>query len=287
MGPAYAYDPVDEVMLVFPCVNAAFTVLNQTWSYDASADEWQDLAAANSPSFRFYSSGAYDSESDKFVVFGGGDLYDNFFNETWSYDLTSNTWTKMPPAYSPTPTIINSVVYDSESDRIILFGGAIDSMGNLGLLNETWSYDLDTNSWARMTPNAGPSERYGISAVYDPVSDLVITFGGVGFSYGGAEPIPVIFDDMWTYDLNTDTWSMVNQLTKPTERALGAMAIDPSSRIIVLYGGAHEEVMVTLGDTWAVQLGAPIPEFGIFPAVVMVIIVALFVTNVANRRKAQ
>lgn len=287
LGPAYAYDSVDEVMLLFPCVDAAFTVTNQTWSYDASMNEWKDLAATNSPSFRFYCSGAYDSESDKFVVFGGGDLSDNLYNETWSYDLTSNTWAMMPPAYSPAPALISSVVYDSESDRIILFGGLLDSMGNLGLLNETWSYDLNTNSWTKMTPNAGPSERFGISAVYDPISDLVITFGGVGFSYGGAEPVPVIFDDVWTYDLNTDTWSEVNQLTKPTERALGAMAIDPLNRIIVLHGGAHEEEKVTLDDTWAVQVGTTIPEFGMFPAVAIVMVVAFFVANGVRRSKAR
>jgi N-acetylneuraminic acid mutarotase len=261
-GFAYAYDPVDEVTLLS---GAGLGMMNETWSYDVSANLWTNLQPSNAPPARIYSGAAYDTQSDKLIMFGGLDLYTfNSTNETWSYDFISNTWTNLTNAYSPPPVCLHTMVYDSESDRIIMFGGiTFATLDQQDTFNGTWSYDLDSNTWANMTPLLSPSERYGMSAVYDPVSDRVLTFGGVGIE---TDPVPteVLYDDMWEYDYNANSWSEVNQLTRPPARVFAHMAIDPLTRVIVLFGGGgHGELgeLMTHGDTWSVQLGTPIPEF--------------------------
>lgn len=270
--PAYAYDSADEVMLLFCTVDSMFNLLNETWSYDASANDWTNLLATNAPSFRAYSSAVYDSQSEKLVMFGGiTDLMgvSKFVNETWSFDFTSNAWTELTPALSPSPRYLSSMAYDSESDRIIVFGGYFeDSEGNGIALADTWSYHFGSNTWTNMTPSLSPPERMGASCFYDPISDSVLV-------WGGAQPMGAL-DDLWAYDYGTNSWSEVNQLTRPLGRAYGSMAIDPTTGVAVLFGGAS--MSGTLGDTWVVQPGTPIPEFQtvILPAVgVIVMVIAL------------
>lgn len=274
----YAYDPVDEVLLLYPCLNATSMVLNETWSYSASSNEWRNLHAANAPPVGFLSTAAYDAQSDKLVLFGGDLSYGGdplFVNETWSYDFTSNKWTNLTPAHSPSPRGMTTMVYDSESDRIIMFGGGCTIGDDDILFSDTWSYDLDSNTWTNLTPLFGPSERVYTSGVYDPVSDRMLIFGGIAFDDEGS--IVTCYDEMWEYDYNTNSWSEINQLTKPPGRAVGLMAMDPSSRKVVLYGGYVEEsgIVTILGDTWCVQLGTPIPEFqtAILPAVGVILTV--------------
>lgn len=45
-------------------------------------------------------------------------------------------------------------VYDSESDRAIIFGGSIKNL-EVGY-NDTWSYDYNTNTWTNMSPATNP-----------------------------------------------------------------------------------------------------------------------------------
>jgi hypothetical protein len=270
--PAYAYDPVDEVTLLFG--TGPDCLINETWSYDASANLWSNLQPANAPPYRAFSSAAYDSQSDRLVVYGGIADMDRLVivNETWSYDFKSNAWTNLTVAYSPPPVYAHAMVYDSESDRIIMFGGfAMDG----GFLNDTWSYDLDSNTWTNKTPLVSPPARYGASAVYDPVSDRVLIFGGWA---SGEYFEPITYDDMWEYDYNANSWSEINQLAKPPARLLAHMAIDPLTCIIVLHGGGGYDEFgdpVSLGDTWVVQLGTPIPEFqtAVLPAVGIIVAV--------------
>jgi hypothetical protein len=279
--PAYAYDPVDEVTLLFG--TGPDCLINETWSYSASANLWSNLQPANAPPYRAFSSAAYDSQSDRLVVYGGFADMDRLVivNETWSYDFKSNAWTNLTVAYSPPPAYAHTMVYDSESDRIIMFGGF--SMER-GFLNGTWSYDLDSNTWTNRTPLLSPPARNGASTVYDPISDRVLIFGG----YAVNEYFePVTYDDMWEYDYDANSWSEINQLARPPARLLAHMAIDPLTRTIVLYGGGSYDGFgnpVCLGDTWVVQLGAPIPEFQTIVLPAFGIIVAVIALAGLKRR---
>jgi len=273
--PACAYDPVDEITLLFG--TGPECLINETWSYDASVNLWINLQPANAPPYRAFSSAAFDSQSDRLVVYGGFTDMDRFAitNETWSYDFKSNAWTNLTGSYSPPAVYAHTMVYDSESDRIIMFGG--HSLAG-GFLNGTWSYDLDSNTWTNRTPLLSPPARYGASSVYDPVSDRVLIFGGMAANEYFE---PVSYDDMWEYDYDANSWSEINQLARPPARLLAHMAIDPLTRIIVLHGGGGYDEFgdpISFGDTWVVQLGTPIPEFQTIalPAVGVIVAVTAF-----------
>src|SRR2546425_128061 len=132
------------------------------------------------------------------------------------------TWAN--PCRCPAARYLHTMVYDSRSDRFILFGG-----WEVGLSNETWSYDLGNNSWTKMRPTGAPSAREAQSATYDSRADRVILFGG----NDGTAPSR----ETWSYDFGTDTWTNLKPATHPSWRYFHAMDYDVKSGRVVMFGG--------------------------------------------------
>ncbi len=165
-------------------------VSDDTWAYDVNTDTWTNMDPVSRPSPRFYHAMAYDSESDRVVLFGGFTATGTFSDETWTYDLNTNTWTDVNPAVGPSGRANQGMAYDAESDRVVLFGGSTGIPGGYAgdLSDDTWTYDLNTNTWTDVNPAVGPSARIGHVMAYDTESDRVVLFGG---SSGVPGPPPV------------------------------------------------------------------------------------------------
>jgi hypothetical protein len=165
---------------------------NDTWVYDFNEDSWQEMAPSTRPPKRYHHAMAYDSESDKVLVWGGKDLPDP---SMWAYDLNNDTWEKMAAVGGPLNRNFAAMVYDSKADRVILYGG-------LGK-DDTWAYDYNSASWTEMKPETGPGKLAKHSMVYDPVSDKTILFGG---RYYDSDKFTYM-DETWIYDFTTNTWT--------------------------------------------------------------------------------
>ena len=155
----------------------------------------------------------------------------------------------MTPAVSPLGRSLAQLVYDSESDIIILFSGAYgeiygDPTGE-GYQKDTWSYDYNTNTWTNITPVVSPSPRIGCDMVYDIENDMIIMFGG----YTHLDPTGVE-DEVWSFDYNTLTWTEMNP-TVELRRRHHQMVYDSESDLIVLFGGSEgNNPLVYLDETW-------------------------------------
>ena len=57
------------------------------------------------------------------------------------------------------------MVYDSESDKVILFGGATQNLQDI--LEDTWSYDYSTNTWTNMSPAIHPPAAQWSATAYE------------------------------------------------------------------------------------------------------------------------
>ena len=172
---------------------------------------------------------AYDSESKQVILFGGqiGDSFETleFNRDTWAFDITNRTWTEMKPTESPRLGVANPIAYDSESDRIILYG-----LGATG--RDTWSYDYNTNTWTKMK-GRGPADHVGADMAYDAESDRVILFGGQSFD------TLEYFNDTWAYDYNADTWSEMKPDVSPPGQNFHAMTYDAAADRIISWGGEN------------------------------------------------
>ena len=90
----------------------------------------------------------YDSESDRLIFFGGAiKNLEADYDDTWSYDYNTNTWTNMSPVVHPPASEWHSMTYHSVDDRVVLFGGHVSGSGSDWTNhNETWVYDYNADT---------------------------------------------------------------------------------------------------------------------------------------------
>ena len=145
-----AYDSESDRVISFGGQIGADVFGDQTWTYEYDNDSWAAKSPTSKPSPRWMHAGAYDAGSDRLVMFGGAaDLFQADRNsETWAYDLNADGWVEMQPAVSPRPRRAHQMAYDSESDRVVLFGGHAT--------NDTWAYNVDTDIWTPLTLPSRP-----------------------------------------------------------------------------------------------------------------------------------
>jgi len=237
-----AYDVESDRVILFsgaianPQAAEGWSPANETWAYDMAANQWTQM---NSPSGERGAVGlAYDAESDRVVLFGGGSKLVYGLPDTWAYDYNTNTWTEM--AQGPAKHLGARLAYDAESDRIILFGGW-DVMSDTPY-NDTWAYDLNSDTWTEMKPSTSPPARNYQGMAYDAESDRVLTWGGEDLRENLLAP------SLWSYDFNTNTWEEMKTGEGPHPQGAdyAAMVYDANADRTILFGGEYQ------GDeTWA------------------------------------
>jgi len=237
-----AYDSQSDRVVLFggmvPSYTGGCSGTDDTWGYDFDTNTWRNMDPAVKPAPRVYHGMVYDTRSDRVILFGGcSDRTE--LNDTWAFDFDTNTWTNMDPAVKPSVRLF-AMAYDSQSDRVVLFGGQDSAYTNL---NDTWSYDFNTNTWTKMDPAVKPPARASHAMVYDAQSDRVIMFGGTGPGAG----VTTYFNDTWSYDFDTNTWTNMTLALKPPGRIEHAMTYDSESDRVVLFGGSAYAV----DDTWS------------------------------------
>ena len=204
---------------------------------NTEANTWTNLNPTHKPSARWGHAMAYDSKSDRVVLFGGGP------GGTWVYDFDANTWTDMNPPLAPTVKTGHAMAYDSKSDRVVLFGGD-DGLVDRG---DTWAYDVKTNTWTNMNPARAPMGRRSHVLTYDAQSDKAILFAGCLWPCKG---ISDLNNETWAYDFDANTWTDMNPPLAPSNRWISAMVYDSQSHRFILFGGSLGGGVIS-DETWA------------------------------------
>ena len=194
------------------------------------------------PSARWDHTLSADPEAGQLILFGGRNDAGTPFGDTWVYLVEEGNWTPVEgPA--PSPRFGHAIAVDPEGRALYLFGGQADSET---FFNDTWRFDLDALSWEEVATNdSRPSPRYGTSAVFDRAGHILVSHG---FTFEGR------FDDTWSLDLATGTWSDVSPApeTRPLKRCLHEAVWDDGQNRMLLYGGCSSGFgPCPQGDLWA------------------------------------
>ena len=184
-----------------------------------STGDWQALAA--SPGAVKSTAIAYSPDDEKILLYGGRTPSGSFFNQLWVYDIASGTWTKktnwncVPSC--PAGRAVHSIVYDDFNNKFIVFGGYLVS-GHSFETNETWTYDLATNTWTKLDfgSQAIPEPRHWGSLEYNPKEKVTYMFGG-HFNNAGC-PGDKMYNDVWMLSISgtSPTWTNMNAAGDPT-----------------------------------------------------------------------
>lgn len=220
------------------------SVNGETWAYDITANVWTQMFPKLHPTDKAAAQLGYDGESDRVIMYGGGIRISGLTTEeTWAYNYNTNTWKKK--AYGPKEHLGARLAYDSESDRMILFGGL--SVKDWFYCDDTWTYDYNSDTWTEMKPVVSPPGRNYQAMTYDSKADRVLTWGGM---FIDESPLP---ESMWAYDYNTNTWEefVTGEGLYPKSRDYAAMAYDVESDRTILFGGVPIEDPDGEVGTWA------------------------------------
>jgi hypothetical protein len=232
-NPQIAYDAQNDLLIIHGGWKEPTPYeLSDTWSYDVDNNTFQRLSSGPPRETSYMS---YDSQSDKMVMFSGIETYGGPFpQDTWIFDYDANNWTEVTTGTAPPIRNHHATAYDIESDRTILFGGRVGSNYH----NDTWAFDVDTNTWEEMSPAIAPGAGSSYTMTYDIESDRVIAFDR--HNGGGT----------WAYDYNSDAWENLEPVTLPPLRSAHAMSYDNESDRVVMFGGKASDGGSLLGDTW-------------------------------------
>src|SRR6266567_3789712 len=221
----------------------------ETWLYDYDNNTWSQIAPDHSPSPKALMGMAFDTQSDRTIMFGGNAGGNTPGNETWAFTAdnppqdSETDWTNMDPSDAPAGYLNMAMVYDSDADRMIAYGGWD---GTDDFSDETWAYDFESNTWTNLHPAGHPDATHLLRAAYDSGSRQTILFGGwVGTLYDGTYA-----NDTWGYDFFANTWTNLEPDQHPSARSRQGMAYDAQSARTILFGG-HTINNTYDNETWA------------------------------------
>jgi hypothetical protein len=166
-GPAMVYDAGDDQMVLFGGQDAG-GYNNDTWIYTPSNNTWWEVnfkTVGGTLKTRARHKMVYDSSAERVIMYGGEHPSEARLNDTWIFNFTDRTW------YKATPSFVgggmrgreeHTMIYDSSSQRTILFGGWNATPPNF--MNDTWIYNINDFT-ATITWNT------------DEPSDSVVNYG--------------------------------------------------------------------------------------------------------------
>jgi hypothetical protein len=129
---------------------------------------------------------------------------------------------------------------------VLLASVVTATMGVIASTGKAAHAEGESAQWQQRHPVVQPPPNLPLEAMAsDPANGTVVLFGGPYFSPNGAYS-----DATWTWDGRN--WTEKHPAHHPSARGAAAMAYDPASRTVVLFGGLTGAIQnaTILGDTW-------------------------------------
>jgi hypothetical protein len=142
-----------------------------TWLFSEAEKKWRPLEQplGQQPCGRILPGMAYDADAKKIVLFGGDDLA-RCFDDTWIYDCTKRTWSRIETKVAPSARAAHAMVYVPDQKVILLAGGY---GGGWRSLKDVWVFSTAKGEWTKLALEL-PALAGQASADFDPKRGLVI-----------------------------------------------------------------------------------------------------------------
>jgi hypothetical protein len=232
--PAVAYDPASHTVLLYGGMRSnGTTYLNDTWRWDGT--RWTLVTAT--PAGTLYSEAmAYDAATNQLLLVGAtvdGKGVVMQGGSAATYVWTGRAWQQLHPSSAPVNFNLGaSMVYDSQSRRLMLLTSGVDRTGSYTAANRLYAWDGAQWSLLWTSPS-------GAITSWEP--RFLVALPGQGFAglgqdthtQNGSRPGAV-------YTFSGSTWTENDVPGTPGEVA--AAAYDPSAQRVVVIGGAYSPV---------------------------------------------
>jgi hypothetical protein len=210
------------------------------------------------PAVRYSTAAFYDSVTNGLFLFGGAHASTLFFNDYWEEVPATSTsnlnWTLLHPAGSvPSPRYGHTGLYDSNSDRMMIFGGAT---GTSTCVNDYHVLENANDKGGTLTflsvspTGTKPAARVWQASAYDPTTNTLMIFGGFNCK-------STYFNDVWVLSdasavSGTPSWThLTPEGSGPGVREASSAVYNSSTNTLTVYGGdAGGE---PFGDIWVLS----------------------------------
>ncbi len=237
------------------------------WQYDVRADQWALLLSQTQANRTGYPrgrclpvmQGCYDVKRKVCWMTGGDERWARYdprvqSGGVWYFDPAAKTWTR----YADAPKMSGGGSYelqygilDPVLDQIVIattgpFAGVV------------LHFDIVSRHWSTVTWNegiTGPHEPvlHGMPFVFDPTRR-------VGWLRNWCEMYSpcVGVSKLWTYSLDTRTWTLITSDSMVRPKATAGMAYEAKLDALVVFGGEDREEgaagSILLNDTWVYDI---------------------------------
>ncbi len=203
-------------------------------------------AAFAYPTSRTESRVVFDASQQRVLLFGGLSGVDSAnrsysLGDTWVW--TGRRWIQQFPANSPAKRYAHSMVYDSNRQQTLLFGGINDT----STFADTWIFK--NNNWNELAAASAPSSRRHAALAFDPVKDKAVLFGGSSLEVANGVAKNIFKYDTWEF--NGTSWTQVNADGPKLNSA--ALSYDEARNQIILLGSTEKgeaETHLYTGSGW-------------------------------------
>jgi len=210
--------------------------VGETWEWDGGA--WSPVLTPTVPGNgeRHMHAMVWNTTTQRVMLFGGVDLL-GVHNDLWEYDGLD--WQPVIPLSPLPPPAANAqLVYDTNRDVAVLFGGDPNPFP------ETWDWD-NGGFWVQHLPPSTPAATTMHAMAFDEARCTTVVYGGDLLGGGPAPQETYQFPNLlptstrtflvtgtatgvnWSWALNDlgGTWSIENQNTIGVQAGFGASAI--------------------------------------------------------------
>lgn len=236
------------------------------WSFSLADNTWKPIPTRTAPDYRFYHSAVWTGSR---MIIWGGEGVTGYLNDGWSYDPTAAVWTPISNAHALAPRSAHTAVWTGS--RMIIWGGA----GKTGTFNDGASYDPSTDTWTAINMINAPTARAWHTAVwtgsemiiwgskqsgdtieepdsggiYNPQTNTwrvmapgpsrrnshTAVWTGANMIIWGGSYYYDNYNDGWSYDPLTDTWTNLSPVNAPSPR-VNHSAVWTGTQMII-FGG--------------------------------------------------
>lgn len=148
-------------------------------------------------------------------------------------------------------------VWDAPRGRLLTFAGdqgtPVQCMSQTEFVADVWAFHTDCNNFERLEPDAGLTPRGRYALAHDTGRERVLIHGGRWRE--GTMGAYTVLDDLWAYELSTDSWTALPAGATPRSNHIAAIVGDR----LVIHGGNDSTDGLTftpLGDTWVFDLAS-------------------------------
>jgi hypothetical protein len=235
----------DDVVHVFGGADATGRPLDDLWRLAPTAPGWEQVVPR----------GAYRPPplvEPHLVADVNGDLYEfgglfatgRVSNQLFRFDAASQSWVDLRrttweagvPARED-----HGVALDPQHRDIYVFGG----LGESGLLNDFWRYNIEQNTWEDLTRSSG-SDRISPRELYNITYD----YHGRLYLFGGTNQFGTL-NDFWRYDIQRGSWEELTDRTGARDvpgRHYYGQACDADGNFYIL--GGIRGIAPIMDDFW-------------------------------------